>query len=506
MSDSDKLQKSREERLEIDRAALKPVGMFIGTSIVWLLIGSFLAIGASIKLHDPSFLGESEWLTFGRVRPAHLNTVAYGWLSSACIGIGLWILSRLCRVPITDHASLTLAAVIWNIGNIIGTVGILAGKGTSIEWLEYPPYAAPFLLVSFAFVMMTSLSLIRRRQPGHVYVSQWYIMAAFFWFPLLYLTSETLLVWTPVTTPAQAAINWWFAHNALGLWFGPIALAAIYYLLPKVIGKPIHSYYLSMISFWALAFFYAWAGMHHLIGGPYPAWVISAGVVASIMMFIPVISVAINQHFTLKGNFSVLRWSPTLRFIVFGGMSYTLVSVQGSLMAIRSINYVTHFTHYTVAHAHLGAYAFSSMVFFGAIYYMMPRLLEREWPSARLISLHFWCCSIGITVYFIALTIGGWYQGKELNMEETPFLEIVKLTIPYLKARSWGGALMTLGHVFFAISFVWMLVTKHQSNSTGTLLGKKGPVCHWLFTHLLFIVDWIGRLTRIHCRAIKVYC
>jgi len=476
MDESDSIKRSREERLEIDRAALRPVGMFIGSSIVWLLIGSFLAIAASIKLHSPGFLSEADWLTFGRVRPAHLNTVAYGWLSSACIGIGLWILSRLCRVPITDHTSLTLAAIFWNLGNAVGTWGILRGQGTSIEWLEYPAYASPLLLISFAFAMLSAVSLIMRRRSGHVYVSQWYIVAAFFWFPLLYLTSEGLLVWAPVSAPAQAAINWWFAHNALGLWFGPVSLAAIYYLIPKVIGKPIHSYNLSMISFWALAFFYAWAGMHHLIGGPYPAWIISAGVVSSIMMFVPVIAVAINQHATLKGHFAALRWSPTLRFIVFGGMSYTVVSLQGSLMAIRSVNYITHFTHYTVAHAHLGAYAFSSMVFFGAIYYMMPRLLEREWPSATLIRAHFWLCGIGITWYFVGLSIGGWYQGIELNTKETPFLEVVALTIPYLKMRSIAGVMMTVGHICFAISFVWMLLKKSPPDAGATLLSKQQPL------------------------------
>ncbi|MGJ8678432.1 MAG: cbb3-type cytochrome c oxidase subunit I [Akkermansiaceae bacterium] len=470
------IEKSRLERLEIDRAALKPVGMFIGTSLIWLLLGSFLAIAASIKLHNPNFLGEASWLTFGRVRPAHLNTVAYGWLSTAGIGIGLWILSRLCRVPIKDHTSLTLAAIFWNLGNAIGTWGILRGDSTSVEWLEYPGYATPPLFISFAFVLMTAISLVKRRPAGHIYVSQWYILAAFFWFPLLFLTAEGLLIWNPVQAPAQPAINWWFAHNALGLWFTPIALAAVYYLIPKVIGKPIHSYYLSMIGFWSLAFFYAWAGMHHLIGGPFPAWLISASVVASVMMFVPVITVAINQHSTMKGHFAALKWSPTLRFVVFGGISYTIVSFQGSMMAIRTINEITHFTHYTVAHSHLGAYAFASMVFFGAIYYMMPRLLEREWPSAWLIKGHFWCCAIGVIIYFVSLTIGGWLQGIELNAKDTFIIDIVKMTMPYLKARTWGGSLMTLGHVFFAISFVWMLMMKTSPDTNATLLAKKGKI------------------------------
>jgi cytochrome c oxidase cbb3-type subunit 1 len=468
-------EKSRLQRLEIDRAARWPVGVFLGTSLFWLLFGSALAIAASIKLHDPEFLANHPWLTFGRVRPAHLNTVAYGWLSTAGIGIGLWILSRLCRAPIQDHRSLTLAAVLWNVGNAVGTWGILRGDSTAVEWLEYPTYAAPFLLVSFTFVMLAAFNLMRRREPGHIYISQWYVMAAFVWFPALYFVGHGLLVLAPVQAPAQPPINWWFAHNALGLWFTPIGLGAAYYLIPKIIGKPIHSYYLSAVGFWTLAFFYAWNGMHHLIGGPYPSWLITASVVASIMMFVPVATVAVNHHLTMVGHFKDVIYSPTLRFIVFGAMSYTFVSFQGSTMAIRSLNHITHFTHYTVAHAHLGAYAFASMSFFGAIYYIMPRLLEREWPSRWLIRIHFWACSIGITIYFVGLSLGGLLQGIELNQKDTPFMEIVALTIPYLKSRTIGGSLMTLGHMAFACSFLWMMFARRREGTQPTLFANRQP-------------------------------
>lgn len=471
------INESRLQRLTIDRAARWPVGVFIGSSIFWLVIGSLLAIAASIKLHDPEFVADHPWLTFGRVRTAHLNAVAYGWLSTAGIGIGLWILSRLCRVPIEDHRSLTLSAILWNFGNAVGVWGIMRGDSTSIEWLEYPSYAAPFLLASFAFVMLAALNLVKRRAPGHIYISQWYVMAAFIWLPVMYFTAHGLLVLSPVQAPAQPPINWWYAHNALGLWFTPIGLAAAYYLIPKIIGKPIHSYYLSAIGFWSLAFFYAWNGMHHLIGGPFPAFLVTASVVASVMMFIPVITVAINHHMTMKGNFAALRYSPTLRFVVFGAMAYTLVSIQGSTMAIREINQVSHFTHYTIAHAHLGAYGFASMVYFGAIYYIMPRLLNVEWPSRLLIRIHFWACAIGIAIYFVGLSIGGWLQGMALNRSDTPFMEIMAATIPYLKVRTVGGSLMTLGHVALAISFLWMLFKRRDAaaKTVPTLFAPASP-------------------------------
>src|SRR5262249_9079710 len=195
----------------------------------------------------------------------------------------------------------------------------------------------------------------------------------------------------PATGVVQATTNWWFAHNVLGLWITPVGVGAAYYLIPKVIGRPIYSYYLSIIGFWSLALFYSWAGTHHLIGGPLPAWWVSAGIVASVMMFVPVGAVAVNHHMTMVGFFRPLPVSATLRFVVFGGMAYTVTSVQGSLQALRDVNEVTHFTHYTVGHAHLGLYGFYTMTVFGAMYYVVPRLTGREWASAKLIRLHFWC-------------------------------------------------------------------------------------------------------------------
>jgi cytochrome c oxidase cbb3-type subunit 1 len=472
LTDQDEKRLSRTERALIDAVARGPVLHFFISALFWLLAGSALALIASIKLHSPTFLAEEEWLNFGRVRPAHLNTMVYGWASMAGIGVGLWMMSRLCRAPLRGVGWLHLSAVLLNAGNVVGTYGVLTGGSTSFEWLEYPKEAGLFLAAAFVPLMIVFADMARRRQPGHIYVSQWYLMASIFWFPWLYLTAQALMQWQPVAAPAQAPMNWWYAHNALGLWFTPICLATAYYLIPKVLGKPINSYYLSVIGFWSLAFFYAWNGMHHLIGGPYPAWLISISVVASLMMLIPVITVAVNHHLTMRGSFVMLRSSPTLRFVVFAAMSYTIVSVQGSLTAIRAVSRVTHFTHYTVAHAHMGMYAFVTMMLFGAIYYMMPRLTGKEWPSRWLIRIHFWGCALGVLHYWIILSIGGIKQGLWLLDESVPFMDIVKRMLPYLEQRSWAGAAMTTGHVAFAISFLLLLLRKPSTGTEATLLAS----------------------------------
>lgn len=456
----------REKLSAIDRSMKWPALLFIVSGVLWLLAGTVFALLTAIKATNPDFFGSYEWLTFGRVRSAHLNAMIYGWSNNAAFAVGLWIMARLCRTEIRHVGLLIIAGIFWNIAITIGIVGILIGDMTSVEWLEMPSYIVPLLALSYALIGVWGIIAFRFRQTGHVYVSQWYILAALFWFPWLYTIAQIMIFYEPARGTVQALTNWWFAHNVLGLWLTPMGLAAAYYFIPKVLGKPIHSYYLSVLGFWTLALFYNWAGVHHLIGGPIPAWAISAGIVASLMMVIPVVITAINHHMTVLGNFRKVFISPTLLFIVFGAVSYTLVSLMGSTMALRSVNEVTHFTHFTVGHAHHGVYAFFTMIMFGSIYFIMPRLLYREWPSSALIKCHFWFCAIGITIMLVALHVGGWIQGMQMNNPDIPFLDTVRATIPWLHMRSVSGMLLAIGHIAFAINFFWMVFARYGREDT----------------------------------------
>lgn len=444
-------------RNQIDRSCRQTVMWYYVSAVAWLLIGSLLAIIASIKMHAPGFLGSWEWLTFGRVRPAHLNTVIYGWGSMAGVGTLLWLQARLSRVRLPFPVMLPVTAVIWNLGVAYGTVRIFQGASAGMEWLEFPPEVLIILGFCVAVIIAASAKMFLHRAVHHTYVSQWYLFGAVIWFPFLYALATFMTHTDAATGVAKGAANWWFAHNVLGLWFTPIGLASAYYMIPKVIGRPVHSYHLSLLGFWSLALFYNWAGTHHLIGGPIPAWLATVGIVGSMMMFVPVITVAINHHLTMVGHFSKLRTSPTLRFTVVAAMCYTVVSAQGALTALRSINRISHFTHYTIAHAHLGVYAFFSIMMFGAFYYILPRLLNREWVSGQLIRVHFWSVTLGIAAYWFALTYAGWRQGEMLNNPNIPFLAITEYTKPYLVARTLSGTLMTVGHVVFAWHIFLML-------------------------------------------------
>ena len=241
---------------EIDASCRVPVLFFFISGLAWLLAGTVLALVASIKLHTPGFLAGWEWLTFSNVRTAHLNTVIYGFASQISVGVSVWLMCRLCRIPLPAPGLVTVANLFYNLGVTVGVAGILIGDSTAIEWLEMPRYATPILFFSYALIAVWTIITFRLRAERHLYVSQWYLLAAVLWFPWLYGTAQVMLLIEPVRGVVQAAVNWWFAHNVLGLWFTPIGLASIYYFIPKVIGRPIHSYYLSVLGFWSLVLFY----------------------------------------------------------------------------------------------------------------------------------------------------------------------------------------------------------------------------------------------------------
>ncbi len=441
-------------RLRADASSGQVVLFIYAVALVWLLVGSLFGDLASFKLHWPDLLTRSAPLTFGRVRTAHLHAVNYGWATAALIATSLWLLPRLVHAELKGAALAVVGAVLFTLGVLGGIVGVLLGYNDGMEWLEGNRWVtAPLQVVGGGLIGLSLFRTAAARTAEHLYVSVWYILGAFVWFPMLYLTAKIY----PWSGAESAAVNWFYAHNVLGFWLTAMSVGAAYYFIPKVLGRPVYSYQLSLLGFWSLAMFYSLNGMHHLVGGPIPEWMITTSIVASIFMFIPVVATGINLHMTVLGRFGALRYSPTLRFVVLGGLAYTAVSLQGSLTALREVNRITHFTHWTVAHSHVGGYGFVTFVAFGAMYYIVPRLVGHEWPSARLIRWHFNLALAGITVYVLALSWAGVAQGLALLDPKLPFQYSVTRTIPGLYGRSLGGVLMTVAHVVFAYHFYLMV-------------------------------------------------
>lgn len=467
---ADRFRQELADRIKADQSTAYVCFVFLACAIIWLVLASVFGLISSIKLHYPEFLTQYEWLTFGRTRTLHLNMVAYGWCPMAAFGIAIWMLPRLLKTPLFGGRFALLGCMLWNAGLIAGLGSIAVGINDGLEWLEIPWQVSILLVIGGALIALPLVFTLVNRKVDHLYVSIWYMGAALFWFPVLYLVGKLPAVHFGVE---QATMNWWFGHNVLGLYYTPIALASVYYFLPKIIGRPIQSYNLSLIGFWALAFFYGQVGGHHLVGGPVPHWLITLSIVQSMMMIIPVLAFSVNQHLTMRGHFKTMYYSPTLRFIVLGAMMYTVSSVEGSFEALRSINTVAHFTHFTVAHAHIGLYAFFSIVMFGAIYFAMPRIMSWEWPHPKLIVAHFWLVVSGIAIYAIALSIRGWLQGLAMLDANRPFMESVLVSLPYLEARTLGGTLMTLGHLVFAVHFTQMALRYGRRRIGPALLHER---------------------------------
>ncbi len=466
---------------EIDRSIKWPTLNFLVWAVFWLLVGTVLSLISSVKLTNPTFLASWEWLTFGRVHPAVLNAMIYGWSCNAAFAVALWIMARLCRARIRGDGLLLTAGLFWNIAVAVGIGGIISGDMIAVEFLEMPAYVTPLMLLSYLAISVWGIIAFRYRRCEQIYVSQFYILAAFFWFPWLYTVAQIMIVFAPARGVVQSIVGAWYAHNLMWLWLTPIGLAAAYYLIPKVLGRQIYRYKLAIPGFWALALFSSWAVMRNLTGGPVPAWVISASIAAGFFVIIPVVITSLNLLVTAFGNFNRVKRNPTLRFVVFGTVSFTLAGLMGSITALRTINEVTQFTHFTAGQSQLFSYAFFSMVMFGSIYFLMPRLLGRDWPSVRLINWHFRACSAGIVIAIAALLMGGWIQGLQMNaLDESgapvyDFLKVVGYTVPWLRVRLAGEVLLFAGHLAFAVNFSWLLAELLMSEIAGKTKARIGP-------------------------------
>lgn len=461
----------RVERALIDASTRLPVLVFYASSIAWLLFATFLGILASFKMHSPDFLSGWAFLTWGRIQPAHLNSLIYGWGSMAGMGTAIWLMARLCRTTLRHPLVLIAGAAFWNLGVMMGIGAILAGNTTGFEWLEFPSFSAITLFVAYLMIMTWTLIMFRYRRRGHVYITQWYLLGAFLWFPWLYAAAQVMLFVVPVQGVMQAAVNWWFANNLLFLWFGSIGLGTAYYMIPKVIGRPVHSYYLAAIGFWTFAFFSSWTGMQRLIDGPFPAWMITASIAAMILTIIPVATVGLNHHMTMRDHFPLMRYSPTLRFTVFGAIAYTAFNVVGVIISLRSMSRITHFTEASMGYTYMGLYAFFTMVIFGSMYYIVPRLVGREWRYASLIKLHFWSSAYGIGLMVLLLLIGGFVQGLSLNDPTLSFAESTASILPYLRGRTLAWILLSVSHFVFAFHFGLMLLGFGRTASVPTFLN-----------------------------------
>ncbi len=459
-------------RAGIDRSLRHPVMFFLTSGAAWLAISILLGVIASAKMHHPEFLSSCPLLSYGRVFPAHINVLVYGWGMQAAFAVILWLMARLSRKECTAAGTILTAGHIWNLGVSIGVLGILFGHGTGMPWMEFPAFAWPVLLISYFIITVWSFIQFRVRPKGHVYVTQWYLLAAMVWFPWIYITANTLLHCLDGHPVMNAGINAWFHSGMLFLFFTPVALGAAYYLAPKVTGRPVFSYSLSKMGFWSLAIIAPWAGMQKLAGAPIPAFLPYLGAAATALIAIPATAAAVNTLRTMLSDKETLAQSPSLRFVTAGVTGLIIMAVSAVILNLPFEGIETlqksQFTISGYGFDVLVIYGFFSMVMFGAAYFIVPRITRREWISRRLISMHFLLSCYGVV--FVALTaiFGGLQQG--IGIEDWQATDLGRAR-PYAWAITISWALILFSNVFFFLHLALMWLRLGRRSTHPTLLA-----------------------------------
>lgn len=464
-------------RAGIDRSLRHPVMFFLMSGAAWLAISMLLGLIASVKIHSPGFLSQCATMNFGRVYAAHVNALVYGWGMQAAFALILWLMARLTNKEFTMVGSVLTAGHIWNIGVGIGVCGILAGFGTGMPWMEFPPFAWPVLLAAYAVIVIGSFIQFSVRARGETSVSQWYLLAAMVWFPWVYLTANIMLHCLTGHPVMAAAINAWFKSAIMFLFFMPVGLAAAYFISSKVTGRQVFSHSLSKLGFWSLAVIGPWAGMQKVTGAPLPVFLPYLGAAATAMLFIPACAATVNNLRVILADRELLALSPSLRFTLVGLLSLLVLAICGVWLNMPdSTLKASQFSLAGYSMDILGMYGFFTFVVFGASYFMVPRLTRREWLSRRLIRWHFLLSVYGILTFAVIALVGGYLHGVDQENWQLPWLTAAQTGVAYAVAVTFAWCMLLISNTFFFVHLTLMWLRLGRRGSSATLLTPPPPV------------------------------
>jgi cytochrome c oxidase cbb3-type subunit 1 len=455
---------------EID-ASCRPVLLLFISAAMWLLAGSVLAMVATLKFHAPNLLTDCPFFTYGRVHPAHLNALLYGFALQAGLGVMLWIIAHLGRTRLTMTPAVLAGALMLNLGVFLGIAGILLGDSTGFEWLEMPRYASLMIFFGYLAIGLSALTTFHLRAERRLYTGHWFLIAAIFWFPWIYSTANFLLVRKPVRGALQAALDWWYMNNLSNVWLGLVGLGTIFYFIPKIAKRPLYSHGLGLFAFWGMVLFGSWGGIAP--GTPLPAWMSALSTVAAVLTIVPVLSVAMNVQQTIFGERTQSSESSLLKFFCFGAAAFVVAGLVGPIVSLRRVSEVVNFTWFVPAQAQFVIYGFFAMTMFGAVYYIVPKVTQTSFCKPSFITLHFWLGALGILIYSLPLALGGIQQGMELKSKS--FMDVMVGTLPYLRASTTGDLLMALGNLVFLMNLAVLLIKLGRKTTTDFLASDAKP-------------------------------
>lgn len=446
---------SHLERFEYDNSIVRN---FSVATVLWGVVGFLVGLIIALKLVFPGFLGFIPELSYGRLRPLHTNAVIFAFAGNVMFAGIYYSLQRLCKARMFSDLLSKIHFWGWQTIIVSAALTLPFGITTSKEYaeLEWPiDIAIALVWVAFGVNM---LGTIWKRREKHMYVAIWFYIATFLTVALLHIVNSFelpvsfLKSYSFYAGVQDALVQWWYGHNAVAFFLTTPFLGLMYYFIPKAAERPVYSYKLSIVHFWALIFLYIWAGPHHLLYTALPDWAQSLGTVFSVMLIAPSWGGMINGLLTLRGAWDKVREEPALKFLVVAVTAYGMSTFEGPMMSLKSINALTHYTDYIIGHVHLGALAWNGGVGFAILYFMFPRMYRTQLFSKKLANIHFWVATLGIMFYAIPMYWGGITQSlmwKEFTSEGVlryaNFLETVTQLAPMYAIRAIGGTLYLLG-------------------------------------------------------------
>jgi cytochrome c oxidase cbb3-type subunit 1 len=445
----------------------KVVRQFAIMTIVWGIVGMAVGVLIAAQLIWPNLDFSMPWLSYGRLRPLHTNAVIFAFGGSALFATSYYVVQRTCHVRLFCDKLASFTFWGWTAVILLAAITLPLGINTSKEYaeLEWPiDILIAVVWVAYAIVFFGT---IMKRQTRHIYVANWFFGAFIITVAILHIVNSAELpveFWKSYSAYAgvqDAMIQWWYGHNAVGFFLTAGFLGMMYYFIPKQAGRPVYSYRLSVVHFWALIFTYMWAGPHHLHYTALPDWAQSIGMLFSLILLAPSWGGMINGIMTLSGAWHKLRTDPILKFLVTSLSFYGMSTFEGPMMSIKTVNALSHYTDWTIGHVHSGALGWVAMVSIGSMYYLIPRLFGRdEMYSVKLITWHFWISTIGVVLYITSMWIAGVMEGlmwRAVNSDGTltySFAEVVKNVYPYYTIRLLGGVLFLFGMFIMAYNTV----------------------------------------------------
>ncbi len=443
------------------------VKQFTIMTVIWGIVGMLVGVIIAAQLYWPSLNMGLEWFSFGRLRPLHTNAVIFAFGGCALIGTSLFVVQRTCHARLLSDGLASL--VFWGYQAVIVLAAITLPLGLT-QGKEYAELIWPIdvllALVWVAYAVLFFGTIMKRKVP-HIYVANWFYGAFIIAVAVLHIVNS-LAVPTSLTHSypiysgaVDAMVQWWYGHNAVGFFLTAGFLGMMYYFVPRQAGRPMYSYRLSIVHFWALIAIYMWAGPHHLHYTAIPDWAQSVGMAFSIVLLAPSWGGMINGMMTLSGAWYKLRTDPILKFLIVSLSFYGMSTFEGPMMSIKTVNALSHYTDWTIGHVHSGALGWVAMISIGACYMLIPRVVGlKQMHSTKLIDTHFWIHTIGVVLYTVSMWISGIGQGlmsRATNADGTlqyAFVEIVKFTYPYYLVRLLGGLLVLIGMLIMLYNMV----------------------------------------------------